>query len=201
MKHGIRKKVFHPQEENLIRADQNPAMHLCAAHREVVHSRAEAQKPDQKELLVRNRLARGKAIRQEEKFHTLADQHQKASQNEAPIPIGVVSNRGEKRKPTLQEGKHHTQADQHLKTDQNEAPIAIGVVVNHPKGNHSVNQASKAVKGLRIENSVAVHQKIQDISHFVNRLIHPITNLHSRQNAAQKIDHYVQEKNLQKNLA
>jgi hypothetical protein len=120
---------------------------------------------------------------------------QKAGQKEPPTAIGVENNLV-KRNAILQEGRCLTQGSQLLATDPKEAPI--GVEVNHLKGNLLANQALKAVKGLQAENSAAVHQKILDISHFVNRPIHLIINHRSEQNGAQKINRYAPGKNLQK---
>lgn len=108
----------------------------------------------------------------------------------------LLANSLAKRKVILQGEKHHIQASQQQKVDQREA-----LAVNLVKGNLLANQALKAVKGLRIGNSAAVHQKIQDISRFVNRLIHRITNHHSGPNAARMTNQCAPRRNLQKSLA
>jgi len=114
---------------------------------------------------------------------------------------GLLANNLVKGKAILREERCHIQANQLQKADPKEVPIIIRVVENLLKGNLSVNQASKAVKDLRTENSAVAHQKIQDISHFVNRLIHLIINHHSELNAARKINHCGPGRNLQKSLA
>jgi hypothetical protein len=223
MKQVIRKKVFLHQEKNLIRADRNPVTNLCGARRVVAHSRAEAQKAGQKGVLVMNRQVKREATLQEEKLRIQAGQPQKTDQNEALVmnrqvkreatlqeeklriragqpqktdQKGVlVMSRQVKRKAFLQKGKLLIQANRHRKADQKEVSE-----VNLLKGNLSVNQASKAVKNPRIKNLTAVHQKIQDISHFANRPTHHTISLHSEQSAAQKINRYEQGRNLPKRL-
>ena len=108
----------------------------------------------------------------------------------------LVMSRQAKRKATLQEEKRLIQAGQHPKAGQKEVLEASLL-----KGNLSVNQVSKAAKGLQIGNLAAVHQKIQDTSHFVNRLIHLIISLHSKLNVPQKTNRYGQGRNLQRNPA
>jgi len=190
MEHVISKKVFHRQKENLTRAGRNPVTLRYAALQVIVHSHAEVQKADQREVLVTSGQAKGKALLQGGKLLTQISQHQKADQKEA-----LVMSRQEKRKAILREEKHLIQAGQHQKTDQKEA-LAESLL----KENLLVSQVLKAGKGLRIENPAAVHQKIQDIRHSENQLIHLTTNLHLRQNAVRRINHYVQERNLLKNL-
>lgn len=106
---------------------------------------------------------------------------QKAGLRKVPTTIGVAESSLAKRKAILREGKHPIQADPLPMTGQKETPIAIGVVVKPAKENLSVNPVSKVAKDRLIENSVVVHQKMLNLNHFVNLLIHRTINLHLKQ--------------------
>lgn len=123
----------------------------------------------------------------------------KANRKEARTPIGAVTSRRAKEKVILRGEKYLTQVSQLLKAGPKGIPTATGVV-SLLKEKLLVSQVLKAAKGLRIENSAAVHRTIRDISHFVNQLTLHIINHHSEQNAARKISHCAQGRNLPKNL-
>jgi hypothetical protein len=111
MEHVIRKKVFHLQEVNLTPADQN----LATVRQEVLQAEAPFRAADQmtgQRVVLAIRQEKRKAIHQEVKRLTLADQHQMTDRKEV-----LVENRKVKRKAIRQEIKHHTPADQHLTKD------------------------------------------------------------------------------------